>query len=86
MLKKIFVDGTDIHWGDPVNTSSKLGQDLAKDGDMLISENVEVLVRKHPKLSVEEGVTFESRTLKRSGVDFAAYCVTRSSMTEGNVP
>jgi len=28
----LFVPGTDIHWGDPVNTSSKLGQDTAKDG------------------------------------------------------
>jgi class 3 adenylate cyclase len=32
----LFFQGTDIHWGDPVNTSSKLGQDLAQDGDILI--------------------------------------------------
>ena len=36
----IFVEGTDIHWGDPVNTSSKLGQDTAKDGIILISGKV----------------------------------------------
>ena len=74
----IFVDGTDIHWGDPVNTSSKLGQDLAKDGDLLISKSVEELVRDHSLLSSESGITFESRVLKRSGVDFEAFCVTRS--------
>ena len=38
--KIIFVEGTDIHWGDPVNTSSKLGQDIAKDGIILISDKV----------------------------------------------
>ncbi len=32
----LFFEGTDIHWGDPVNTSSKLGQDLAEDGDILV--------------------------------------------------
>lgn len=32
----LFIEGSDIHWGDPVNTSSKLGQDIAEDGDVLI--------------------------------------------------
>ena len=38
--KIIFVEGTDIHWGDPVNTSSKLGQDVAENGIILISKIV----------------------------------------------
>ena len=36
----VFVEGTDIHWGDPVNTSSKLGQDIAQEGIVLISKIV----------------------------------------------
>ena len=36
----VFVEGTDIHWGDPVNTSSKLGQDIAKKGQILGTEIV----------------------------------------------
>jgi class 3 adenylate cyclase len=71
----IFVDGTDIHWGDPVNTASKLGQDLAQNGDLLISKSVEELIRDNPILSAEGGVQFESRMLKRSNVDFPAFCV-----------
>jgi len=36
----LYVKGTDIHWGDPVNTSSKLGQDIAKNGEFFVTENV----------------------------------------------
>ena len=73
----IFVEGTDIHWGDPVNTASKLGQDLATNGDLLISEVVYQLSQEHHMLEKEKGIVFEKRMLKRSGVDFPAYCVTR---------
>merc|ERR1711874_697204 len=38
----LILPGTDIHWGDPVNTSSKLGQDLARDGDILIMPEVKM--------------------------------------------
>ena len=36
----VFVEGTDIHWGDPVNTASKLGQDTAQNGTILITQQV----------------------------------------------
>ena len=71
----IFVEGTDIHWGDPVNTASKLGQDLAENGDLLISKSVYETAQHHHKLC-EGAVQFESRLLKRSGVDFPAFAVT----------
>merc|ERR1712151_988845 len=41
----LIVPGTDVHWGDPVNTASKLGQDLATGGDILISDIVYDAVR-----------------------------------------
>ena len=31
--------GTDVHWGDPVNTASKLGEDIATAGDILLSKS-----------------------------------------------
>eukprot|EP00929_Paragymnodinium_shiwhaense_P048952 TRINITY_DN24707_c0_g3_i3.p1 TRINITY_DN24707_c0_g3~~TRINITY_DN24707_c0_g3_i3.p1 ORF type:complete len:925 (+),score=254.40 TRINITY_DN24707_c0_g3_i3:78-2852(+) len=34
--KLLFVDGSDVHWGDAVNTASKLGQDLAKTNDIYV--------------------------------------------------
>ena len=71
----IFVEGTDIHWGDPVNTASKLGQDLATGGDLLISKSVYETAQHHHKLC-DGAVIFESRLLKRSGVDFPAFCCT----------
>ena len=77
----IFVEGTDIHWGDPVNTASKLGQDLATDNDLLISSVVHGLCKDHHKVSGKR-VVLEPRLLKRSGVDFPCFCV---SMPEDGV-
>ena len=70
----IFVEGTDIHWGDPVNTASKLGQDLATNGDLIISTEVHCLCKNHHDI-VNKGVVFEPRLLKRSGVEFSCFCV-----------
>ena len=69
----VFIEGTDIHWGDPVNTSSKLGQDLARDGDILITEIVHTHLQENPALLEE--ISFQSKTLRRSGVEFLAYLV-----------
>ena len=70
----IFVEGTDIHWGDPVNTASKLGQDLATNNDLLISSVVHGLSKDHHEIQAK-GVVFESRLLKRSNVDFPCFSV-----------
>lgn len=37
-----------MHWGDPVNTSSKLGEDHATDGDFLITQAVYDAIRDVP--------------------------------------
>ena len=51
----IFVPGTDVHWGDPVNTASKLGQDLARGGQVLLSSTVhEELLRAEPEAASRE--------------------------------
>ena len=60
-------------WGDPVNTSSKLGQDLAKDGDLLV---MPIIHEKSKNSRYYPYLDFEERMLKRSKVDFKCYCVT----------
>ena len=68
----LFVEGTDIHWGDPVNTSSKLGEDLAKDGDIFITSAVYDLVKDDARLAKQ---VFTARTLQTSKVEFHVYGV-----------
>ena len=38
------VKDTNIHWGDPVNTASKLGEDLAVDGQVIITSAIKEAV------------------------------------------
>ncbi len=36
----LIVPGTNVHWGDPVNTASKLAEDIASHGELLITEPI----------------------------------------------
>jgi len=65
----LFVPATDIHWGDPVNTSSKLGQDIAEDGHIIISEVTRKLICEDQRLTPYE---FVPRECTLSGVIFNA--------------
>ena len=78
----IFIEGTDIHWGDPVNTSSKLGQDLAKNGDFLITPVVYNSVKENDEIL--KTLTFFEKTLKRSNVDFLCYLVKEKPQEKEN--
>ena len=48
--KMLFLSGTDVHWGDPVNTASKLGQDLASEGEILLSRPAYDVVSRDPQV------------------------------------
>jgi class 3 adenylate cyclase len=39
------IDKTDILFGDPINTASKLGMDIAEEGEIYISTNIYDKVR-----------------------------------------
>eukprot|EP00756_Hemistasia_phaeocysticola_P024279 Hpha_TRINITY_DN15939_c1_g9::TRINITY_DN15939_c1_g9_i1::g.71710::m.71710 len=67
----LLVPGTDVHWGDPVNTASKTGQDLAGPGELLITDAVFQLVKEE----LADSAKFEAKTLMRSGVEFLAHAV-----------
>jgi len=66
----LFVPGTDIHWGDPVNTASKLGQDIAEDGQIIISEVAQAAISGDVRLAPYE---FVARECSLSGVLFNAF-------------
>jgi class 3 adenylate cyclase len=68
----LFVPGTDIHWGDPVNTSSKLGQDLAEGGEIIISNETYEKVKSDPRIGC---LTLEPAELERSKVVFKCFKV-----------
>jgi len=67
----LFLKGTDVHWGDPVNTASKLGQDLATGGDILISADAYATIN----LDEFRGTEFTKLSLTRSKVTFECYKV-----------
>eukprot|EP01047_Picozoa_sp_COSAG01_P038820 COSAG01_NODE_3169_length_6472_cov_67.100581_2_plen_499_part_00 len=70
----LFVKDADVHWGDPVNTASKLGEDIAADGELFITSDI------HASL-VESGASrdlqFVPRTFHKSGVELGAFVVMR---------
>jgi len=65
----VVVEGTDVHWGDPVNTASKLGQDIACEGSIIVSDTIEAACA----AELSPGVCFKPRTEKLSGVEFACF-------------
>jgi len=72
----LFVEGTDIHWGDPVNTASKMGQDHAHDGQVLISQETLEACQDDPRL---KGLQFHQISLRLSGVQFQVYMVSNEA-------
>ena len=68
----LFMKGTDIHWGDPVNTSSKLGQDIAKNGDILIMPSVYEPLKKD---DIFKELTFKEKSFVKSKVELKCYKV-----------
>ena len=68
----IFIRDTDVHWGDPVNTSSKLGQDIAVGGEILITTPVYKAVETKTEF---RGTQFIPRKFIKSHVEFTCYAV-----------
>lgn len=61
----LLVDGTDVHWGDPVNTASKLGQDTADGGEILITKDTHEAIRSDARVN---NLTFKWTEVKKSGI------------------
>ena len=72
----LFIEGTDIHWGDPVNTSSKLGQDIAKDGQVIIMPVIKEACENSVRFpDFQNKVTFEESSFVKSKVTFQCWIV-----------
>ena len=77
----LFIHETDIFFGDPVNTSSKLGQDLATDMQILITPKVHeqfTEVKHHD--AFKQSVTFRETLLECSNVEFRCFEVGQSGV------
>merc|ERR1712217_470057 len=77
------VPSTDLHWGDPVNTASKLGQDVAKNGAVLISRAVFDAVNAPGSPFQQQALTshFEEVKITISKVEMDCYVVTTEKET-----
>lgn len=80
--KVLIIRGTDVHWGNPVNTASKLGQDVAEGGDILIMPEVKEGAEVDERFA---GVKFVERAFQRSGVEFVCFSV-QDAACEGSSP
>eukprot|EP01130_Rhizamoeba_saxonica_P001669 TRINITY_DN11541_c0_g1_i1.p1 TRINITY_DN11541_c0_g1~~TRINITY_DN11541_c0_g1_i1.p1 ORF type:complete len:405 (+),score=95.56 TRINITY_DN11541_c0_g1_i1:40-1254(+) len=66
----LYIPTTDIHWGDAVNTGSKLGEDIAENQEILISNTLYEQVK---DVIEEYEITPEERSYRVSGVDLPSY-------------
>jgi class 3 adenylate cyclase len=78
--KVLRVPGTDVHWGDPINTASKLGQDLAEGGNIIVSDAIYAVVASDSRV---KDVNFEPVELHKSKVTFNCYKISRASSSRG---
>jgi len=66
--KVLVVEGTDILFGDPINTSSKLGEDIAEDMEINITDTIYNIVKDR-----ETDIQFTAKVKDLSGVHFNYY-------------
>eukprot|EP01102_Stenamoeba_stenopodia_P018910 TRINITY_DN7014_c0_g1_i3.p1 TRINITY_DN7014_c0_g1~~TRINITY_DN7014_c0_g1_i3.p1 ORF type:complete len:127 (-),score=22.74 TRINITY_DN7014_c0_g1_i3:12-392(-) len=79
----LIIPNSNVHWGDPVNTASKLGEDIADDMDVLISIEAHRLLQLGPRGSDGEAVNitqfaslpFEKRSHTVSRVDLTCFAL-----------
>jgi class 3 adenylate cyclase len=62
------IEGTVVHWGSPVNTAAKLSEEIAKPGEILISDRARFQI--HRQMSILRQCAFSARESERSGVKF----------------
>lgn len=80
--KVLYARHTDVHWGDPVNTASKLGQDFSKQGEVVVSDIAWQEAKEKSseiKGEVEKAILDAEATLlegiRISGVEFKAFAI-----------
>lgn len=71
----LFIEGTDVHWGDPVNTASKLGQDCASDGQLLVSPQAKDRLGKDTACAA---LQYKDELFMKSKVELKCFSIIRS--------
>jgi len=69
----VWIPNTNVHWGDPVNTASKLGEDLARNKDIYISETSYSKIK--DMVDEIKLFNFESKLMKTEKDQFPSYLV-----------
>jgi class 3 adenylate cyclase len=68
---RVLLVGSDDAWGDEMNLACKLGEDIAQEGEILLTEEA------RKALGDDSGHQFEKRELSISGLQMTAYQVIR---------
>ncbi|KNC52804.1 uncharacterized protein AMSG_08695 [Thecamonas trahens ATCC 50062] len=68
----LVVDGTDIHWGEALNTAAKLAHVMAASRELLVTEEVAKATRSDPAFAA---LRYEPREAVASGLAFKAFAV-----------
>lgn len=68
----LIVPDTNVHWGDPVNTASKLAEDVASRGEVFITESIYQQIQNHPAAHT---VTFQRRLFVASRIELPCFQV-----------
>ena len=66
----LVVRGTDVHWGDPLNTASKLGEDTATGGALLVTGPCRENIR---GTHLDARLGYTKRAITVSGVDIDCF-------------
>lgn len=66
----LVVPDTNVHWGDPVNTASKLAEDVASHGEVFITESIYHQIRSHPAAN---SVTFRQQSFAISRIELPCF-------------
>eukprot|EP01084_Bolivina_argentea_P161097 280449_1 len=75
------ISNSDICFGDPINSASKLGEDIAKNnGDIMISERFYETIKREQSESIVKDCSFEERVFTVSDVEIKAFCVYRNNL------
>ncbi len=72
----LIVPDTDVHWGDPVNTASKLAEDVASRGEVFITESIYQQIQNHP---ATDAVTFRRRLFTASRIELPCFQIVKKS-------
>ncbi len=71
----LIVPDTVVHWGDPVNTASKLAEDVASQGEVYITESIYHQIQSHPSANT---MTFRQQSFAISRIELPCFQILKN--------